>query len=158
MNIKKILCPTDFSGPAEEALLVAIDLARDYGAELLVAHAVEYLPPLLSGGKDPVSEFQAACRQLEGEACVRLERHIDQAKQAHIPVTTLIKVGHPAAQISEWAEEYGVDLIVIASHGLTGWRQALLGSVTARLLLLTTRPIWIIQATPPKPGAAGRRP
>jgi nucleotide-binding universal stress UspA family protein len=123
----------------------------------VLVHVVEYLPPLLSGGKDPVSEFQAACRRLEGEACDRLDRHIDQAKQAQIPVTTLIKVGHPAALISEWAEEYGVDLIVIASHGLTGWRQALLGSVTARLLLLTPRPIWIIQATPPKHGAAGRR-
>jgi nucleotide-binding universal stress UspA family protein len=157
VNIKKILCPTDFSGPGEEALRVALDLAGDYAAELLVVHVVEYLPPLLGGGKDPVAQFQACCRQLEGEACARLDQLIAQAAQAQIKVTTLIKIGHPAAQICEWAEKYEADLIVIASHGLTGWRKALLGSVTARLLLLTTRPIWIIHATPPKDAAAGRR-
>ncbi len=156
MNIKKILCPTDFSDQAYEALLAAADLAGDYSAELLVAHAVEWLPPLLGGGTDPVSQFQERCRQKEKEAIERLEQLVSREIPAKIKARTLIKIGPPAVQILEWAEEYGADLIVIASHGQTGWRQALLGSVTAQIIKQATRPVWIIRPKPPARSAAGR--
>jgi nucleotide-binding universal stress UspA family protein len=156
LNIKKILCPTDFSDQAYEALLAAADLARDYSAELLVAHVVESLPPLLGGGNDPVAQFQERCRQKEKEGKERLEQLINKGKPADIQVSTLIKIGHPAIQVLDWAEEYGVDLIVIATHGQTGWRRALLGSVTERIIKLTTRPVWIIQPKPPARSSAER--
>ena len=156
MNIKKILCPTDFSDQAHEALLAAADLARDYSAELLVAHVVESLPPLLGGGNDPVAQFQERCRQKEKEGKERLEQLVNEGKPAEIKVSTLIKIGHPAIQILDWAEEYEADLIVIATHGQTGWRRALLGSVTERIIKLTTRPVWIIQPKPPDRSSAER--
>jgi nucleotide-binding universal stress UspA family protein len=156
LKIEKILCPTDFSDPAYQALSVALDLAGDYSAELLLSHVVEYLPPLLSGGKDPVSQFQKCCQQMESDAGERLQQMVKQLMVGQTKVKTLIKIGHPAFQISEWAENYGVDLIVIASHGLTGWRQAFLGSVTARILVLTKRPVWVIHPQSSTRSSAGR--
>jgi nucleotide-binding universal stress UspA family protein len=156
LNIKKILCPTDFSDQAYEALLAAADLAGDYSAELLVAHVVESLPPLLGGGNDPVAQFQERCRQKEKEGKERLEQLVNEGKPAEIKVSTLIKIGHPAIQVLDWAEEYEADLIVIATHGQTGWRRALLGSVTERIIKLTRRPVWIIQPKPPDRSSAER--
>ena len=156
MNIKKILCSTDFSDPAYEALLVAADLAGDYSAELLVAHVVECLPPLLAGGNDPVAQFEARCRQMEGDARERLEQLVKKGMPAKIKVRTLVKTGQAAVQLLEWAEQYQADLVVIATHGLTGWRQALLGSVTERIIRLTTRPVWIISPKHPARSSAGR--
>jgi nucleotide-binding universal stress UspA family protein len=149
LNIKKILCPTDFSDQAYEALLAAADLAGDYSAELLVVHVVESLPTLLGGGNDPVAQFQECCWQKEKEGKELLEHLVNRRRLAKIKVKTLIEIGHPAIQILDWAEEYEVDLIVIATHGQTGWRRALLGSVTERIIKLTTRPVWIIQPKPP---------
>jgi universal stress protein A len=156
LNIKKILCPTDFSDQAYEALLAAADLAGDYAAELLVAHVVEWLPPLLGGGTDPVAQFQERCRQKEEEAIERLEKLVTKEIPAKVKARTLIKIGPPAVQILEWAEEYEADLIVIASHGQTGWRQAILGSVTAQIIKQATRPVWVIQPKPPAHSSAGR--
>jgi nucleotide-binding universal stress UspA family protein len=145
MKIKKILCPVDFSDQAYEALLAAADLAGDYSAKLLVAHVVESLPPLLGGGQDPVSQFQECCRLQEEDAKERLEKLVKRGLPDKIKIKTLIKNGHPAIQILEWAEEHEADLIVIATRGQSGWRPALLGSVTARIIKLTRRPVWVIQ-------------
>jgi nucleotide-binding universal stress UspA family protein len=144
MNINKILCPVDFSDQAYEALLAAADLAETYSAELLLAHVVESLPPLLGGGKDPVSQFQECCRLQEEDAKERLAKLAEKLLPDKIKIKTLIKNGHPAIQILEWAEEHEADLIVIATRGQSGWRQALLGSVTARIVKLTRRPVWVI--------------
>jgi nucleotide-binding universal stress UspA family protein len=151
MNIKKILCPIDFSEQANEALLVAADLAGNYSAELLVAHVVESLPPLLGGGQDPVSQFQECCRLQEEDAKERLGKLVQKGLPEKIPIKTLIKSGHPAIQILEWAEEQETDLIVIATRGQSGWRQALLGSVTARIIKLTRCPVLVIQPKQPAP-------
>ncbi len=156
MNIKKILCPTDFSDQAYEALLSATDLAGEYSAELLVAHVVNSLPLLLGGGHDPVAQFQERCRQKEEDAKERLEQLVTKGIPVKIKARALVKIGSPAIQILEWAEEYETDLIVIAPYGQTGWRQALLGSVTAQIIKMSTRPVWVIQPKPPARSSAER--
>lgn len=145
MNLKKILCPLDFSEPASEIMMIAGGLAENYSAELLVAHVVELCPPLLGGGQDPVFQFQESCRYQEVSARKRLEQMIEEGLPAKIKTRVLVKNGSPALQIIEWAEEYGVDLIVISTFGQSGWRQAFLGSVTTRIIKLTRCPVWLIQ-------------
>ena len=84
-------------------------------------------------------------------------------------IKTEAPFGKAAETLADYATKNQVDLIVIATHGQTGWRRALLGSVTERIIKLTTRPVWIIQPKPPArssgrsrrwpgSGRSGRRP
>lgn len=151
MEWKRILCPTDFSDPAYEALKAAAGLAMDYAAELLVMHVVESLPavPLSLEDPQPAYYIQEYEKEMEAAARKRLEGLVKRVIFAKIRVRPLVRTGQPAVQIVELAEKNRTDLIVIATHGLTGWRQFFFGSVTERVIKLATKPVLIIQTKPP---------
>jgi len=156
MKLKKILCPTDFSQPAEEALRAAASLAADYTAELLVVHVVESLPFVPGSVSKPISLIKEYGEEMEAAAAERLRALIAKVIPAGIPVRPLIACGQPAVQIVALAEEIAADLIVMATHGLTGWRKAFLGSVTERVLKLTPKQMLIVQTKPPIPSPKGK--
>jgi nucleotide-binding universal stress UspA family protein len=136
-KLKTILCPTDFSESADEALKAAASLAGDYSAELLVAHVVEK-PPAVPG----------SVPTMEVAAVKNLEAAIERMISAKVRVRHLVQYGQPAFQIVDLAKKNDADLIVIATHGQTGWRRALLGSVTERVIKQTTKPMLVIQTNP----------
>lgn len=123
---KKILCPIDFDEPSMAALDYACDLARDQDATLYLLHVVSGTVPLVSE--------QPARLQLESIAGRRIKR-----KLHHYEV--LARSGKPAEVINKLAEEYGVDLIVIATHGRTGTARLLLGSVAEQVVRESARPV-----------------
>ena len=149
MKLKKILCPTDFSELADEALNAAASLALDYSAELLVAHVVESLPFVPGSAPKPVSRIEDYGKEMEAAAVKKLSALIERVISTKIQVRPLVESGQPAVKIVDLAEKNEADLIVIATHGLTGWRQALLGSVTERVIKLTSKQMLIIQTKPP---------
>lgn len=153
MKLKKILCPTDFSLPAEEALEAAASLAQDYSAELLVVHVVESLPFVPGSAPNPISLIKEQGEEMEADAAERLRALITRVIPAGIPVRPLVESGQPAAQIVALAEAIDADLIVMATHGLTGWRKAFLGSVTERVVKLTPKQMLLIKTKPPVPAA-----
>lgn len=123
MKAEKILFPTDFSTCSDAAFDTAVSLARDTGAKLLIVHVEE--PTVAYGGgiayygvPDPGIEEQR--RMLEklvpADARVAHEHHLIS--------------GAPADAIVRFAQQEGVDLIVISTHGRTGLRRALMGSVS----------------------------
>lgn len=121
MKTKKILFATDFSPSSEAALAMAVSLARESNATLMLVHVQE--PPMAFGGGETyvgpletVEELSSMLANLVG-------------KDAGIPVERRIVVGEPANEIVELAEENDVDLIVIGSHGRTGVARLLMGSV-----------------------------
>jgi universal stress protein A len=144
MKLKKILCPTDFSESADEAIKAAASLAGDYAAELLVVHVVE-----------SQSSGQGSASDMESAALKNLEALIERVIPPKVPVRLVVKRGQPVVQIVDLAEKNDADLIVIASHGLTGWRRALLGSVTDRVIKQTTKPMLVIQTKPPAQSPKG---
>ncbi len=144
MKLKKILCPTDFSESADEALKTAASLAGDYAAELLVVHVVE-----------PQSTVRGSASDTETAALKDLEALTERMISTKVPVRLVVKRGQPAGQIVDLAETNDADLIVMATHGLTGWRRALIGSVTDRVSKQTTKPMLVIQTKPPAQSPKG---
>jgi nucleotide-binding universal stress UspA family protein len=153
MKLKRILCPTDFSQLAEEALEAAASLARDYSAELLVVHVVESLPFVPGSAPNPISQIKEQGEDLEADAAARLRALITKVIPPGIPVSPLVESGQPAPQIVALAEALDADLIVMATHGLTGWRKAFLGSVTERVVKLTTKQMLLVKTKPAAPAA-----
>jgi nucleotide-binding universal stress UspA family protein len=156
-GIHTILHPTDFSRTSAQAFAVAASLARDHGARLVVLHVAEE-PALIDGTGlvpfDPVMYRSELWEKLE-----------QLAVRAHgVEVETRLAAENPVAAVLNAATEVHADLVVMGTHGWTGLRRILLGSVAEAVLrqapcpVLTVRtPAWPEAAEPaPAPGVPGR--
>jgi nucleotide-binding universal stress UspA family protein len=130
---KKILCPLDFSKHSNRALDIACELARDNQATLTIMHAY-VIPsyPLPEGyvlaSSETVAEILSKTQQAMNEARAK-------AVANGVPnVDIVMSEGAPFSEIVRAAREHGSDLIVIATHGRTGLKHALLGSVTEKVV------------------------
>jgi nucleotide-binding universal stress UspA family protein len=145
MQIRKILVPLDFSALSKEALLWAIDLARRYDASLTLLHVYQPISFALPEGY--VLPTPSVLADLE----VSLGKSLDDARRdveekSGMRVDTKLLQGAPFAEIVRLAREGSYDLIVLSTHGRTGIRHALLGSVAEKVVrkaqcpVLTVRP------------------
>jgi nucleotide-binding universal stress UspA family protein len=145
LTFKNILCPTDFSEPSYEGLKYAIELAARFGAELSVVHVLPVVPPL---PPDPnyVFEVPEYERALHLEAEGKLRALTEEMVPKEIRVRTLIGHGNAGNEIVRIAKDEGADLIVIATHGLTGWRHLVFGSVAERAVRAAACPVLTVRA------------
>ena len=127
-RIQTILFPTDFSDSSEHAFTLACTLAREHRARLIVVHVV---PPFIAteGYVPPPSpthseEVWAEFRQLQ-DADPRVRE---------LRVESKIAEGDPAREILRLARDTRADLIVMGTHGRTGLRRLLVGSVAEQVL------------------------
>ncbi len=130
--VGKVLCAVDFSAPSRAALTMAADLAQRYGASLTVLHVFQLPATLLPEGMllSPamVSEhFQAVNGLLDEE-----KRHAESLGVR--TVETALVDGVPWREIVARAKDGGFDLVVVGTHGRTGIRHVLLGSVAERVV------------------------
>ena len=130
---KKILCPIDFSDNARAAMRVAIDACRQFDGELVLFHSYE-----LPGYTLPEGSVVSSPKMLQ-DLADRAESHLAEWKRMAVEmgaprVSTVKGIGEPAAEIVELGREGGFDLIVVATHGRTGLRHALLGSIAERVV------------------------
>ena len=144
LHIKTILCPTDFSEPAREALNVASDLAQHFGAEIRLLHVVPVLPPL---PPDPNFVFKVPEYEgfLHAEAEKNLQTLSTDLSGKSLRVTTSVAHGDAAGEIIRAAETQKVDMIVISTHGATGWERLLFGSVAEKVVRLASCPVLTIR-------------
>jgi nucleotide-binding universal stress UspA family protein len=144
-RISRILVPTDFSALGEEALDHAVSLANTYGAELVLLHVVDDAPVLA------IHTMELATDVVLEDTTVGARVQLDAVKfmcQTRIDkkVRTVIRRGNPHEEIVRSAEEEAADLIVMATHGRTGFAHVLLGSVAekvvqhARVPVMTVKP------------------
>jgi nucleotide-binding universal stress UspA family protein len=142
IEIRRILCPTDFSTFAERALRQAIPLARWYESDLTVLHVV---PPAV-----PVDGMLAYTLPTLGDPDVRtrLERELAQfaapARAAGIATDTLLREGALTPKILELARDLPADLLVMGTHGQGGLERLMLGSVTESVLRRAPCPVLAI--------------
>jgi nucleotide-binding universal stress UspA family protein len=128
-DFRRICCPTDFSEASREALREGSQLARRYGAGLTVLHVAE---PVHGG---PEMAFAAAAQQIEEAAASSLSAWKTEAERMlGGQVGSVLVAGPPAPAIVRFARDSGTDLIVMASHGRTGIRRLVLGSVAEQVL------------------------
>jgi nucleotide-binding universal stress UspA family protein len=139
---KKIVCPTDFSDGSFRALAEASELASHFGAEVCLMHVLPYLPQSTEPG---IPEPQTARHaEIEDELRKLAVPHKSKGIRTYLYEAD----GDPAEEIVRAAEEVGADLIVIATHGNTGWRHLAFGSVTEKVVRLATCPVLTLRMAP----------
>jgi universal stress protein A len=143
---RRILHATDFSGASRPALARAIALARQNHASLSIVHV---LPPLVV----PVAEgfvapgvYQAVEQSARQQAQKQLTALVQQVRKRGLRATPLLVDGAPAEQIARAARRGRVDLVVIGTHGRSGFSKVLLGSVAERVIRLATCPVLTVRA------------
>ena len=134
MSFHKILCPIDFSPGAREAMRVAVELAREAGASLVLAHVWDRQPWLNNGPDYNVAPgvLQDVIDSAEAElASWKISARELGAKE----VATRFLTGAPWDQIVSAArDDRAIDLIVMGTHGRTGLSHVLLGSVAEKVV------------------------
>ena len=146
MNIRSILLPTDFSRCAESALPYAADLARQMKARLVCLHVVEtVMPPV---GYAAVAEPMPVVDiggQLEESATRELPKLGAREECAGLDVEEVLVHGDAAGEIVRVARERDIDLIVISSHGRTGWGRMLFGSTAESVVRHAHCPVLVVK-------------
>ena len=141
LPLQKIVCPTDFSEPTYVALEVAGELAAHFGAELYLVYIVQplgqYSNLVLNAGDIEETMASDAAQKLH----TVIKGHLSEAVQ----VRTLVRRGQVADEIVAVAQEEDAGLIVIASHGLSGWRHLAFGSVAEKVARSALCPVLTIR-------------
>lgn len=138
-GFRKILCPIDFSEYSVLALRYASALARENHAELLVCHFIPDLTQAISYIEG--SYIGTVSDALTTNALTKIERFTRDIVPEDQPVTQRIGSGNPSEGILRTAREAAVNLIVMGTHGHTGYERFLIGSVTNRVLHKATVPV-----------------
>ena len=142
--IQRILVPLDFSDHAEPVLEWVTHLAQQHGAAVILLHAYHlpvefqqlegaYLPP----------DFWSNVKAEAEQSLAGLARDL---KQRGLEVEQLVREGYPASVIVDEAESRGADLIVIGTHGHTGLKHMLLGSIAERVVQKAPCPVLTVRA------------
>jgi nucleotide-binding universal stress UspA family protein len=132
VRIKKILVPFDFGEPAEHALEFAQKLAPSFGASVEALHVVSGLPDavLTLPTFRTVSMSADSVEGMIADAKAKLHDTLAVEDTHHRYLRKTVKVGDPRIEILAHAAAEGVDLIVMGTHGRTGAKRLVLGSVT----------------------------
>jgi nucleotide-binding universal stress UspA family protein len=146
MNTQHFLVPTDFSTCADEALEYAIALASKLQARLTVLHVIHSVP-LWTEGDMGLALPDAYLRQLEAQGQQSLEQRQQRIQAAGVQGDMLLVHGMPFQSIIDLAHDKKADLIVMGTHGRTGLKHVLLGSVAERVVRLAPCPVLIVRHT-----------
>jgi nucleotide-binding universal stress UspA family protein len=145
---KKILWPTDFSESSYQALKIAKEMALHFSSELYFIHVVPLLPPFAPPPKgEPSFDVSSYVENLCLSAKKSLQEVIDKKIGKKLKAHPLIAHGDIAEKIARTAQREKIDLVVIASHGTTGRKKSFPGSVTEKLVRISTVPTLIIYQT-----------
>ena len=145
ITFKRILCPTDFSEPSRKAIDLARTLAVQFGAEFRIMHCVEPVTmhgPTIDIGA-PASTFDVAGYQnlIMKQAEESLRALSAELSSRDLDVSSHLARGKPGDEIAAHAEDFGADLVVIATHGESGWRRFLFGSVAEKVVRTAHCPV-----------------
>jgi nucleotide-binding universal stress UspA family protein len=138
--ITRILVPTDFSEPSEQAFTYARRLAHRFGASLHLLHVVNR--PLLAEGL-AAEAFMSDRTPMGSDMVEDAQRRL--CKQAPEAASVDVVFGYAARSIVEHASRLGVDLIVMGSHGRTGIAHVLLGSVAEAVVRMAPCPVLTVR-------------
>lgn len=131
---QKILVPIDFSPHSDEALRVACEMAETFGASLTLVNV--FSAPIYPMPEGAYVAMPAAYADVVAATNKRLEETCAVVKRDHqaLAVDSRALEGVPFREIVAFARKQGIDLIVMGTHGRTGLKHALLGSVAEKVV------------------------
>jgi nucleotide-binding universal stress UspA family protein len=143
--LNRILCATDFSDFSNHAIPYGIALAREFKAKLYVSHVIDLSSAAIYG------EAVFALEEQQSRMTSYAQKEMTQLMgQETLDWEPLITVGNPANEIARLAADKQVDIAIAASHGRSGLKRLILGSVTERLMRTLPCPLWVVRS--PEPG------
>ena len=146
----RILVPTDGSETAEKAVEHALDLAEQYGTEVHALYVVDTNAMSLSLGGEQLDRIEQGHYGEMEEVRERADRATgyvaDRAADRGLETVEHVSAGRPHDMIANYVDSNDIDLVVMGSHGRSGVRRALLGSVTERTLRSTPAPVLVVDA------------
>jgi nucleotide-binding universal stress UspA family protein len=154
VEVKRILCPTDFSEASAHAAEQAIVMAGYYHSRITALHV---LAPMMAAAVPALSEADGrTIEEVELERCRdHVARWFAMATSAGVPVDVAVEIGEPRKRILARAAMLPADLIVMGTHGTGGFERLLLGSVTERVLRRAACPVLTV---PPHADATSQVP
>ena len=145
---KKILVPIDFSPSSEAALKQASALAQKFEAEIHLVHVIPMFKVAKMPDFIPETEFIGAARkEAERYFALRQENLASKGIKASASILTGNDV---TASILDVIKHEHIDLLVVSTHGLTGWQPRVFGSITEKLVRLARIPVFLIRTAEPK--------
>jgi nucleotide-binding universal stress UspA family protein len=142
LHLKKILVPVDFSPPSQQAFRYAVKFAQQFCAELTLIHVLSRTRPNIGG----LLTIPACSRDELDAAKENLRYLLTSATSVGVAsAKSICHVGLPAHEIVGAAKQLDVDLIVIATHGYTGWKHFHVGSTTERVVRAAPCPVFVVR-------------
>ncbi|MGC1781477.1 MAG: universal stress protein [Acidobacteriaceae bacterium] len=140
----KILLPVDFSSSSFAALETAAEIAGHFQAELYLIHVIPKLPIVTEAD---FFEETAVLQSARNHAEQQLATHVASLISKGIRARSHIEVGNDVAgSIMMVIEREHVDLIVLSTHGLSGWRLEIFGSIAEKLIKLVQCPLLLLRS------------
>ena len=145
IQIKKILCASDLSDFSNITIPVGVTLAREFDAELFACHIIDLTATTIyhDGFYTPV--------EMQEQAAVFAEDMLAKyVGTSDIAWQTIVRAGHPADTLADLTGELQIDLVIAATHGRSGLKRLIIGSVTERLMRTLACPLLIVRSHDPK--------
>lgn len=143
--IHKILCPVDFSEPSEEAVRYAVSLAdRLHAEEVLLLHV--YQPPHYLLPEGAITVDPETIQEIRTHLSRELEALAKRYSGHGVAVSAHLADGLPHEVIVEKVGELGASMVVMGTHGRSGLRHFILGSVAEKVVRLAPVPVCTVRA------------
>jgi universal stress protein A len=141
-QLKRILVPTDFSKPSLKALSYAVRFAEQSGATIDLAYVIEMPPYVNDFANCPLLRPQAELTTIARDKLLSIAS--SQIEEL-VPVKTHVCIGQASREIVQLARKTEADLIVIATHGRTGFSRVLLGSTAELVVRNAPCPVLVVR-------------
>jgi len=143
--MRRILFATDFSKASRKAFATAVKTAKSSGASLSIMHVLAPFIPIAPEqyiGPDTWEEIDAQSRKW---ATHHLNALAGRAKAAGVPTKTFLVEGHPTKEVTRFARKLHADLLVIGTHGRTGFAKLFLGSIASQIIATAKCPVMTVR-------------
>jgi nucleotide-binding universal stress UspA family protein len=152
IKIKKILVPVDFTETAETAIAKAIELVKSLKAELFLLHVVEFKGYDFSIVPETGIKFPPI-REIEKILAGKMDAMQAGIRKKHgITPEVYVTTGNIDSEIIDFSKKKKIDLIVMGTHGASGYRELFIGSNAQRVVTLSDIPVLTMQKHSHKPG------
>jgi nucleotide-binding universal stress UspA family protein len=142
--LQKILVPVDFSERARTGAHYASRFATEVGADLLLIHVVQPPDYVAVGGLSGPNYWPPLIETTRLEAENKLDAMVNFLPLVGISAETQVEVGVPIEKLEEATARPDVDMVITSTHGDSGLRHAILGSIAEQLVRIAKCPVLVV--------------
>jgi nucleotide-binding universal stress UspA family protein len=152
---KRLLVPLDGSRFGSRALRYATEVAQRFGAEVILIRVIRPTTPVIAAGAhgvaSPAESEIAVQAALEADKrnAARAKRYLRGKVRAirsrHTKASYQVAIGDPAKSIMEFSKKENIDLVVMTTHGKSGLKRAIMGSIADVVIRESGKPVLVIR-------------